>query len=425
MNEEEQRQPVHTLVLHKAPDLEVLFMAWLIVVYMYLREKLGVTEEPQFKFISSGPLRKEDWRGEAELSARALERKGFLFLDCGGGGGRLDQHGHKDNRGRGQAVVASIDLMAKEVGVCEAGPGLKLFVRLVSASDRTGESLCPIMVVDKGSEFPHVPRDIRNMVVALNERYPDQPEIVQETFFQAMDGLHYLLNRFLDARADLEDMDVEKIEDNLDLREMYFMTVDNAIEGMGQKGEDLFEIELFWKTVKAAWQQREEAWQEAAREVRKARSLRIPYRHKKGVRGIKLLWGYSGSKYFSVAARRKQADVVIQIYPDGRFMISRRGSDISFDRIARFLRLADAKKRRGRMVGLRNPAARGTTSHVEVEGQRISQFYYPQGGFAFGNRFATNPDGLAVSPLTEDNLVRMIIMALAGESLEMAIKQVR
>lgn len=455
------KSKTHTLVLHRNPDFEALFMAWLVVTHPRLRSFFNLIEltKLKFKFIPSGPLHAEDWTGEAAVNAPALEKKGYLFLDCGGGGAMLDQHGAAPNVGQKRDVVASVNLLAGQVDLFATDPLYLSFVRVVSENDRSGESVTVKQIFDKTSATPNVPRDVRTMVGALNELYPEDPEQVRQLFFLAMDGLDYLLGEWVMSWEEATDSKLDFA--TIDLREMNFLTVDNAAVGLehcldsrfDQVPEDQREaaihdiVERFWRGVTKGWQLREESWQQAARDFAgAARYELVP----KGWREkVLVVSGASDSKLFAPFARhairkanhsaqkenkkakRRVKDVfnahlVVQFYGDGRFLISRSTDAISLDRIASYLRRADCVKRRGSMsrimVGEENRgispdslAERNTTSYVEAKGEENPQFYYP--GFAFGNRFATNPTGLAVSALTVEEVLEAVKAALEERPL--------
>lgn len=422
---------VHTLVLHRNPDFEVLFMAWLIVTHPRLRSffNLVAVTKLKFKFIASGPLKAEDWPDETELSAPSLEKQGYLFLDCGGGGAMLDQHGAAPNKGRKFDVVASVNMLAGKTDLFDTDPFFLPFVRVVSANDRTGKSVTAMQIFNKKSATPNVPRDIRTMVGAMNDVYPENPEAVRELFALAMDGLEHLLGELVMGHD--EQVGTALDPASIDLRGMNFLTVDNAVRGLELCLRSRFErlpdhanvdeaiadvVGRFTRNVERGWALHEEAWKQAKADGKQTMRLRIKPNGWKDQ--ITVVIGHSDSRYFPAVARRTKADLIVQFYSDGRFVIARRGDKLSLDVVASHLRKADCVKRKGIMADTAKLAERNTTSYVEVDGAQIPQFFHA--GFAFGNCFTSNPTGLAISALTEAEVVGMVKAALEGRTVASA-----
>lgn len=413
---------VHTIVTHRSPDLEALMMLNIIARNEGLRRRLGIVEKPKFKYVRAGLPRAEDWHGEP-ANVRELMERGYLFVDCLGG--PFDQHTAEENRGKEYDELASIDLLVRQTVLLSREPYLEPFVRLISQNDRRGESVVPKTVLDKASKCPHTPRDLRSMVVALNALYPEEPERVRELFFLAMDGLIHLFVELCTASFDATGQAVD--ETQIDLKGCYFLTVDLAAIGIERCLLSRFEhlpadvranvvadnLARFWRAVEGAWGLAENEWKVAMDDYKRAKIRRAG--------GLRVALGFSSSPHFPVVARCKGANVTIQIYPDGRFLIGRQGDQINLDRVAGYLRLADAMKRGGWVREPKVLTERDTTSIVVVRGERILQFYYPNAGFGFGNRFRTNPDGLAVSPLTPVEIGNIVLAGLMGDSLEEAV----
>lgn len=431
---EAEEMKIHTIVTHRSKDTEVLFMGWLAVTHPGLRRILKLAETVVFKEISSGPLRAEDWPGVCadELNAVALEKKGYIFFDCSGGGADFDQHGAAENRGQPFDVVASIDMLCGKTGVLETDPLFVPFVRVISVNDRTGESVTVKQVFDRAGKTPHVARDIRTMVGALNELLPTSPELVRNIFFEAMDGLEYYLGELVLGWEEVVGQELDF--DAIDLRAMNFLTVDNAAIGIEHRSidedsddaEDVCQSRAkakaanFLDRLNDAYDLREREWRTTKKVVDK--SLRV----KVAVRGLEkpitILVGTSASRTFAPQARRAQADIIIQWWDEGRFSVSRRGDALDLDRVAGYLRLADAEQRGGEIADEAEIWSRDTTSSVLMFDEEIPQFFYTgSGGYCFGNYFFTNPDGLAPTVLTPEEVLQVVIAALRDLPLETAL----
>lgn len=414
------KRNVHTLVLHSAADLEARFMRYLIETDVDVREQFGIKETVRSKYIPAGLLRREDWPGESNLSARALEENGYLFLDCGGSDAPLDQHTHEVNRGLPVDVMASIDLLFETTDL--ASGYLAPFVRVISKNDRDGESVTASLVIDRRSIYPNTPRDLRNLVVALNELYPDDPERVQRIFVWAMDGLEWLfLERIRKAQAEGGIVNFNEI----DLRKENFLTVDNAAVGLerclvdrySERSEEDRErdvrkvLKLFWAEINKAWEKREREWHTAENCFKAVGWVRVTLDGSEAK--INLVFGESKSRYFSPVVRRGRVDIAIQFYGEGWFMVSRRGDAINLDQVASYLRRADAVKRQGWIVDPLALTKRNSTSQVRLgDGTVIDQFFFP--GFCIGNSFFSNLGGLAPTALTRDEVVAAVTAALEG-----------
>ena len=167
------KTPKHTLVLHINPDLEACFMAHLFLANEDVRDAYGVVDGPALKFIPGGPLRPEDWAGETEITSRALEAKGYVFLDCGGG--LFDQHGRPENVMRNS--ISSLDLMVHVLELETRLPHLMPIAQIITDNDLYGEDVASAHSV-KQTSTPHTPRHLRDMILGWNILYKEQPEIV-------------------------------------------------------------------------------------------------------------------------------------------------------------------------------------------------------------------------------------------------------
>ncbi|KKR04872.1 MAG: hypothetical protein UT32_C0025G0006 [Parcubacteria group bacterium GW2011_GWC2_39_14] len=421
----------HTVVTHRPPDLDALG-TMVVTDDPAVKVAIGIVENPAFKFIPSGELRAEDWPGEPVLTKEALGAKGYLFVDVVGG--QYDHHNRK--AAAANPRKASILLLAEAAGVLEDRSGLASFVQVVSDQDCYAISVCSHMMVDPKSDTPHVPRDLKTLVAALNDRYPDDPETVRRIFFQCVEGLQCLFNKIDDGECD--DIRILYDEDgNVDLRSMNFLTVDNAARGLqlllenrhGDSDQVDQEIDSFWETVTDAWQGRETEWREAEDAVRDAAIYKLVYRRpidevEDG--DVVLLVGHSDSKCFGTAARRgvtakspingqpftKRGDIALQFFSDGRFIITMMNGAVSLNRVVAYLRVCDLKKRHqdAEIKNLRHLDSVGTSKVELPDGSVVDQFYYPKERSSFGNRFNSNPKGHAVSVLTEEE----VLFALRG-----------
>ncbi|TAK05034.1 hypothetical protein EPO33_03505 [Patescibacteria group bacterium] len=129
---------------HTNIDVEAACMAWLLVRKPELRSRFNIAPDVHIECVKSGELTAEAAPASLQsvpkpfLTARHLEDHGHLFVDCGGGGGLLDQHGREENKGRN--TVSSLHLLI--TSVIEYIPALIHLVPLfemVINNDLTGE----------------------------------------------------------------------------------------------------------------------------------------------------------------------------------------------------------------------------------------------------------------------------------------------
>lgn len=137
-------KPVRVIHPHTNIDVEAACMAWLLVRKPELRSRFNIAPDVHIECVKSGQLSEETAPASLEnmprsfLAAKHLEGFGHLFIDCGGGGGLLDQHGRVENKGRN--TVSSLHLLI--TGCLDYIPALVHLVPLfemVIDNDLTGE----------------------------------------------------------------------------------------------------------------------------------------------------------------------------------------------------------------------------------------------------------------------------------------------
>jgi hypothetical protein len=398
----------HTLVLPINPNIVTLFMSWLILAKEKVRDALGVGDAPSLKFVPAGPLRKEDWPGEAKVEAATLEERGFLFLDCGGG--RFDRQALPESVGRGG--TSSLHLLAKEAGLEAVAPHLLPVVAIITAQDVKGERI----TVDghhRGSSTPHTARHLKNMILGWNLLYG--PDMVMQLSHLAFTGIERLL---FEESEELQDLPATKAVSRV--RDLFLF--DRLIEGVrthligafGNEEDAEVEAERFRSAADQALQCWENEWEEAVRDYwqnAKLRTIVIAERkdgqvvHRKGT----LVVGTSDSERFGAVARlgnegapykrpfqgkpfRYKADVVLQFHRNGRFHISTRG-EITLDEVSRLIREADLRKKEVEITasvraGLAQP---GNLTAVNRRGRTVETLYFPEYRKGLGNAFRSNP----------------------------------
>lgn len=401
--ERARRYPVHTLVVHTDPDLEIVTMSYLIAVIAGVREQLGIAEDHAIKFIHSGPLRVEDWRElgleKEKLTASELETRGYLFLDCGGG--RFDSHGKGTD-------LSSLDLLVNECyGAIEhEKPQLLRVIEIVSANDRTGADIAP----DGGTNArtPHTRRHLRKLVDGLNMLHPNHPETVLayvQAAFQAIDlmatdakmaalGMTSLLAWVDRELGDNNQTSPETLRKCLGHAGSVFL-VDLVIDEMrGWPSSTDHLIEEFDRALDAEeleWTRAEADFSD--REKTKVRRTKGSFPLKNGTaEEIALVVGRSDSPRFGEVARHKaKAEMVIQFYPNGKFLVYTKS--LPLDKAVAAVRKLDLERRGIPVAEIKN-AALDRVGHCvakDASGRSVETLYFAEYRKAFGNAFRSNP----------------------------------
>jgi hypothetical protein len=428
------RTKVHTIVLHFFPDLEALFMLWIILRFPIVREHFGVVPGAfEFKTIPSGPLRPEDWVGVLPAgtppTAAALARLGYLFVDCGGGGAPLDQHGRKENVESNR--VASIDLLVKLVALLRGLPNfLQAMVLLVSRHDLTGESVAKFSRKErKESATPATPRDLHMMLLGWNLLHP-----VEEVIRLAMIAFDGVMVQLLQADQTIDDVSDEFM---IDVKGMNLFALDQIIAGLSLHAQEHPEVDVpkFRKEAERALLRAERERSCAARDFRNTAktwdfNATIVRRDTPGklepVR-LKMTVGVSDShrfgEYCRFHKRRKEdcggtedhgADVVIQFSASekGKFVVSTRGG-IDLTTVAAALRAAEMLCRGAVPVDPIGSIDAPGQFRMQKDGEMLWPIYFPEFRTAVGNNFRTNPS-LPPSVLTHREIVGIVRQTLQG-----------
>ncbi|HTM68679.1 MAG TPA: hypothetical protein VL426_05245 [Candidatus Binatia bacterium] len=412
--------PKHTLVLHINPDLEACFMAHLFLEHEDVRDAHGVIDAPALKFIPGGPLRKEDWPGEEELSAKALEAKGYVFLDCGGG--LFDQHGRPENLMRNS--VSSLDIMVHVLGLDARLPHLMPICQIISDNDLNGEDVAPSHSVRK-TTTPHTPRHLRDMILGWNVLH--EPDVTVGLASNAFS----CIERCIDAIADKP-----KEEVNHKTFFLFSVLINGAIRHFKTKlGLDAEEEAM----RSAAWLDAEcekglmaleQEWLDGERDYwsnTKLRSVQVAKKTQEGVayQTVTVAYGRSASTRYGAVTRfgnsgenpakprRNKAEVTIQFSGKGKFIISTKG--IHLDRVAKAIREADLR-RRGVNLTKSDREVLDRSGHLSFADQRGNErqaLYLAEYRTAFGNAFRANPMA-EKTPLSEEEIVELAVRALSS-----------
>ena len=425
--QEQQKQETstkfHTLVIHMKPDLENTLVVFLLTTFLTLARRLGISDGPAIKFIPAGPLRPEDWPGQSDLSVEALERQGYMFIDCGGG-----QHDHHrrwpDKTDNDQS---SLDLVLKLTGADLALRHLMPVFKLVSDNDLTGQQI----VQDKGrdqSATPHTARHLRNVILGWNKIHADDPQAVVDLAGLAYGGLVALAEaEFRSAEADHGQL---FLADNLCRGVALYCG--QLVEDGEMDSAEAEEISAdFRQSVESAlgvleydWTQGENDYWSPKTTVLKLQRL-IPTRGGTVKKPCCLVVGVSDSLRYSAVTRlgnrgqnaaypdrerRPKADITIQFQSDGRFVISSR--HITLERIAAAIRRVDLE-RKGVDISLIDQEALRQVGHLAFQnraGETVQALLLAYDK-AFGNGFRANPFGLECA-LKPEEIVNLTVQTL-------------
>ncbi len=421
----------HTVVLHLSPDLEALFMLYLIRNFAAIRERLGVVDAPRIKFIPAGPLRAADWAGQTDLRPEALETAGFMFMDCGGG--RLDQH---DKHAIG-CSMSSLDLLVHFCDFDQIAPELLPLVAIISSNDLSGRDVVRD-VSYRGSSTPHTPRHLRNVVLGWNLLLKDDPAKVVAMSDLAFRGLAKLIDEQI-AETLAEGLPTQERFEQA-LSEVDFASLllaDNLAKGVRMLDpSDAAAAADFRDALELALRAMEADWVKGVEDYWKNSTLMSAScaRQIDGVtvhRQITVACGHSvSSRYGAVTRlgndgqrdklphpgkpRRPKADVTIQFRDAGHFIVATKG--IELEKVAKAVRRADLM-RQGVKLSAADEAQLGRTGHLTFTnrvGEPVQALYLAEYGTAFGNGFRANPYAAATA-LEISEVVKLVLKALAEE----------
>ncbi len=434
--------PVHTLVGHWRPDLELLFIFWMVRSFRVVRKAMNVNENWREYYIPAGPLRPRDWgqlRGVIrELNGHAIEEQGHLFIDCGGGGTQFDQHG-RENRDD-ETSIALVCAYLMDVASMDGGPLsdeekaellaildlLQPFIQVVSDNDATGLDTAVKDESAAASATPHTQRTLRNLVVGLNVLFPQEPRKVSEIVYMAFDGINaYLRRNPTDAENDMRHL-------------MLYVNFLRAVEdGFGVASGDAarfrFHADEAYKGLEKEWELGVKDYNDAKRTRHEA--IAKPF-HYKWMKQLRLCVIESPSSRASQVARfapgdRPKPDVVIQLMGK-KFMMSTRGNIELPQDLVVALRKVDLFKRGWKELLTQEhydqlaEAGRHTITVKDEEGKdnTIPILYWTDYKKAFGNAFRSNPFA-APTALTYRDIVRITTEVLQGGPRNRRKREVR
>lgn len=422
MTKRNEEKVFHTTVLHVHPDLEAL--ASLKLLADGYVDGLALEKDFELKFIPSGELRIEDWRQEATVDARLLERRGYLFVDCGGERTMLDHHGRGDDDNR-------CTLERLELHEGEGFEFLRGFISIIAAQDKKGKAIDRDKKY-KASSSPNTPRTLRSLISGWNLLY--SPEQVVWLAFRALDGVFCLIQQAAD-RSD---------EKSPPVANRGYFTVDQIIAGLRlfNVGDD--EVGHFQEYCRLALERMEAEWQQAEVDFREAKieALKGPVVYQDGRRrretNIMFVYGTSRSIRFGSYARlqagaeakRREFEeaevIVLQQWDDSHCVVSSGCWTQKFEldrprlvlsQVVAALRAADIGFRGGR---IHQPEQLGQPGDVwyHHQGRRVkSPFFMPEFRTVCGNRFFTNP-GMEATVIRPDMVVAIIRQTLQGQTPE-------
>ncbi len=428
----EKRAPVHTVVIHFFPDIEVLLMLFLVTVSSAIRAKLGIVDGFKIKVIYAGSLRAEDFPG-LPLDPVVLERDyGFLGLDCMGG--RFDQHALPEEFGLNTS--SSIELMVSEIGLDLIPTCLHKIIGLVATHDRTGEAIVS-GPYDADSPTPHTQRHLNNLIIGWNRLF--SALVVARLSHTAFGSLMHEVNTHQAQLLEDDPSGALLANDQTDYRQFFwFDRILAAAPSYFEADQCVDVVEwavlTFQDRSEKAFARLEREWNDGERDYwdptktqlkRLALIVTAPDGTKSNGARVLCIGRSTSSRYSAVArhgnrnptAEREErwsADIVIQSNPldPGRFSITTKG--IKLNNIAAALREADLVKKgveiteelRARLSQPGNIQAR------DREGRPHEAIYFPVFETALGTAFRTNPD-LEPTALSHDEIVTIVVRTLA------------
>ncbi len=429
----EKRAPVHTIVGHWSPDIELLFMLYIILTKQEMREKLGVIESPSLKFIPAGKLRAVDFPGEVTLDPTVLEldptvledERGYLFLDCGGG--RFDQHVLGEEYGGN--TTSSLELLMYETGLHDMFPHLEKIIAAIAYNDRSGGEIVARREHEDDALTPHTQRQLRNMIIGWNMLR--LPATVVEFAKIAFGSIECAIGAHQMQLLEDDPSGAKLASDQFDHREFfwcdriiaaapkYFAAAHNVhdVEQATLAFKDLCEKALV--RLEQEWLLSERHYWSGATSVQRYAV--------KDVGSRTVCVGRSLTQRFSAVARygnktpsegrpeRWSADLTIQFGKPGYFSVTTRGG-IKLPKIAQAIREADLAKR-GVVVTdeLRATLDRpGNVVAVGVDGEPVEAIFFAIYETCVGNMFRSNPFATPTA-LTEQEIEQIAVRTLGTQ----------
>lgn len=217
---------IRIIFAHWNMDMELSEMLHLFLDIPLVRKWFGVHDGVEVVDISSGELKVDSlqWRRlrgilgilAGEVTTRSVELRGGGFLDCGGGGGRFDQHGRKENSG--QSDLSSIDIaLCKMLPLIHQLGAMHPVFQLLSQNDKTGAAVTKNL--DKTAlqaiGLPFTQPTLRNTLIGLNELCesklgygPKKVREVMSTLLQAIENRQEYLQTIYTGDVPVEDLSV-------------------------------------------------------------------------------------------------------------------------------------------------------------------------------------------------------------------------
>lgn len=165
---------VDYIATHLRPHLDEIAAIWLLK--RFGREKFPGVENASIAYHDSGAATPDG------RSVEEWEKEGWLFVGCGGS--RFDEHPSQDN-GRKEGECAAT-LVAKELGVAD-DPALQKILQFVLNTD---------------TKATNHPFDLGVVVQDLHATYPEDPHVVMDWVWLALDAKYAQQKAFFDAAED-------------------------------------------------------------------------------------------------------------------------------------------------------------------------------------------------------------------------------
>lgn len=382
----------HTLVGHTNPDLDVLLMIMLVNTFRFVRETLGVVDQPKLKLIPAGPLRAQDWKG-FDLATDDLDAAGYLFLDCGDGRSPFDTHGREAELG---GDVASVDLLAQAVSLYAKKPWIEPLVRVVSKNDTKA---APVVKGERpDARWPHSQAHLRNVILGWCLLHEDSPETF--TWQSVANGASWAFTVIADRlRAAWK----QSGQVTADARDLFW------IDGFVQRSARSPLDRVFRTSVHVALNRYEQEWELAECDARDAHgSWTTPISNDPRDRDCRVAFITSDSWRASQVSKDDGVKVIVQfskIRP-GHFTVASLGPDLG-DITAR-LRRADLEKRG---VNYSEMTGFGRRGHLPPINGVVSPIFRAGFGTVVGNMFRSRLEDEPVL-LTRDEIATIVRAAL-------------